>query len=434
MEYSSRIKYSSFMIVFLSLFFFTGSCASIPYNAVNEGRYIPADFLGVVHAGMTNTVEENDLIDYMGITWLLETFNWNRIEPQQGNWDFQRYDTFVDNAIANNVNVIGVLAYETPWIFEEGMARRKYIPPEKIPEFLNYVRTTVEHFKGRVGAWCVWNEPNWDFWTGTDAEFFELSRRAIDAVREVDTEVILLGGAVNRNITGLRKKFIRGLFESGGLKNTDYIAFHPYDTNVKTSVRTYENFRKIVDEYGFSERIWITEMGYPTGGWYPTRVTQKNLPKRVIQTIAYHAYAGAKKLLWYQMYDPAERVLSDSEDFFGLVRSREDYTSKGAEAFRLCALYMQGAACYALTDGLPGSIQAFWYQGEEKSALVLWKEGLGSNQVNILLPGTNHLLHNIVTGNANSISKDIVVKIGSDPVFITYSNTSGSSDNKPVFK
>ena len=428
------MKYAPLFIILLSLFFFAGSCASIPYNVVHEGRYIPADLLGVVHAGTSNTDEEYELINYMGITWILQTFYWSDIEPQQGNWNFQGYDTFVDNAIANNVNVIGVLAYETSWIFEEGKERRKYIPPDKIPDFLNFVRTTAEHFKGRVDAWCIWNEPNWQFWTGTDEEFFELSRQAINAVREADTDVILLGGAVNRNISGLRKKFIRGLFEYGGLGNADYIAFHPYDTNVKTSVKTYEKFRKLVDEYGFGEKIWITEMGYPTGGWYPTRVTPKNFPKRVVQAIAHLAYAGARKLLWYQLYDPAVREFADSEDFFGLVRSTDDYTSKGSEAFRLCALYMQDTICYVLTEGLPGSIQAFWFKGEDVSALVFWKDGTGSNRLNIMLPGANHQLHDIVTGNSSPISAELTVKAGSDPVFITYRNTPGSGENKPIFR
>jgi len=89
-------------------FLLAGSCSSKPVNVLPDGRRIPADFAGVVHAGMTNTSEEFDLITYMGIKWILHTFNWSSIEPEQGQWNFDRYETFVENAKARNINVIGV--------------------------------------------------------------------------------------------------------------------------------------------------------------------------------------------------------------------------------------------------------------------------------------------------------------------------------------
>ena len=423
------MKHSLFLVIILPLFFSAVSCSSKPLNVSPNGRYISADFAGVVHAGMTNTTEEYDLINYLGIKWILQTFSWSGIEPQRGQWNFERYDAFVDNAKANGVNVIGVLAYEVSWIFEEG-ERSRYIPADKIPDFCNYVRVTAEHFKGRVDAWCIWNEPNTTrFWTGTNEEFYELSRHAADAVREVDSDVILLAGAFNRGYIGLPEKLIRGLFESGAMEKTDGIAFHPYELNAARSIRLYEKFRKIVDDYGFGEKIWITEMGFPTGGKMPTKINEKRFPEMVIKSFSCLAAAGAKFVLWYQLFDPIVREPDDSEDFFGLVRSREDYTSKASEAFRLCALYMTDSVCYVLTDGLPGSIRAFWFKGADSSALVLWNDGLFSRKLNIKLPGTDHKLHDIITGFEVSIPAETAVKAGNEPVFITY-----KSEERPVLK
>ena len=426
------MKHSSLLIVFLFFLFLTGACSSKPVNVLPEGRRISSDFAGVVHAGMTGTAEEFDLINHMGIKWILHTFNWSSIEPQQGQWDFSRYETFVDNAKADNIKVIGVLAYDVHWIFAEG-ERSRYIPAEKIPEFCNYVRKTVEYFKGRVDAWCIWNEPNTSrFWTGTDEEFFELSRRAADAVRDADSDVILLAGAFNRGYFGLPEKLIKGLFESGAMEKVDGIAFHPYELNAVRSIRLYDKFIKIADEYGFKEKIWITEMGFPTGVKLPTKINEKRFPEMVVKSFAHFASAGAKFVLWYQLFDPAVRDPDDSEDFFGLVRSREDYTSKAAESFRLCALYMPDTVCYVLTDSLPGSARAFWFQGKESGALVLWKEGLGSSRINLKLPGTNHLQHDIVTGSESSIPAENVIRIGRDPVFITW-NDDFDTGGSPVF-
>ena len=403
----------------LSLLFF--SCASAP-RIIHEGRNIPEDFAGIVHAGETQTQREYDYLNYVGANWKLHTFYWNRIEPEQGKWDFQFYDTVVDMGKAAGIKTLGILAYDNWWIHADQKSH-SYISPEQTPHYLEYVRKTVEHFRGRVDAWCIWNEPNFHFWNGTDEEFFELSRRAADAVREVDSEVILLGGAFNRGIFGLPKKFIRGLFDSGAMEKVDAVAFHPYELNPARTARLYDQFKKIVDDYGFGDKIWVTEAGYPTGGWYPTKVSENKFPAYVIKTWTLLAARGAQKIFWYQLFDPEERKSGNSEDFFGLVRSKEDYSSKGAEAFRLCAEYLSGTTCYTsipwLGD-LPNSIRAFYFEGDGRSALILWNDSLGVKNLNLRLPGAGHISHDPVTGETSAIPPETIVKTGNMPVFITW--------------
>jgi beta-glucosidase/6-phospho-beta-glucosidase/beta-galactosidase len=48
--------------------------------------------------------------------------------------------------------------------------------------FREYVEKTVEHYKDRVDAWCIWNEPNLQprFWVseGTKEQIFDLTKAA----------------------------------------------------------------------------------------------------------------------------------------------------------------------------------------------------------------------------------------------------------------
>jgi len=405
----------------IAVFFFS-LCKSVSASVFSEGMNIPADFSGIAHAGRTRTQKEYNYLNHLGTNWAIHTFYWGDIEPEQDEWDFLAYDAFVDKAKSAGIKVLGVLGYDNWWIHEDKDTHR-YIPVQRLPDFLEYVRETVEHFKGRVDAWCIWNEPNFHFWNGTDEEFFVLARHAADAIREVDSEVILLGGAFNRGVFGLPEKFIRGLFESGAMDKTDAIAFHPYELNPTRTVSLYEKFKQIVDDYGFGDKIWVTEVGYPTGGWYPTKVREKNFPEYVIKTWVLLAASGSKKLFWYQLFDPHHRSGGNSEDFFGLVRSRREYTSKGAEAFRLCAKYLQGVICYPQEpgqNGFPKSARAFWFKGAEGGALVIWNEGLGTKQIRLQLPGTEHAVRDIVSGNASPISAETAVKTGKTPVFITW--------------
>jgi hypothetical protein len=400
-------------------------CASAPSGPV----VIPEDFAGIVHAGETNTPQEYALLDRMGASWILTTFYWSRIEGEEGKWNFDSYDKYVDTAKASGKKIIGILAYGVSWIHEDGKSR-DYIPPDKVHFYLNYVQRTAEHFKGRVDAWCIWNEPNFIFWKGSRDEYLSLARQAADALREVDSEVILLGGAFNRGFFGLPTSYIKGLFESGAMKKADAVAFHPYELNPDRTTRLFLEFRSHVAKYGFEDRIWITEAGYPTGGWYPTAVSEKKFPSYVVKTFVGLAINGAKRIIWYQLFDPQNRSKNDSENYFGLVRSEDDYTSKGAEAFRLCALYLSGTTYrpdLPLRKNLPGSLHTFYFeQTSGGRTLVLWKD---RGTINLILQASenDYTRHDIVTGNAETISAQIPIAVGNKPVFITWQGGSPPS-------
>jgi hypothetical protein len=412
----------SFLIFLPALLF---SCA---HQSVSS-RMIPADIAGIVHAGRTNSPDEYALLDRLGVSWTLRTFNWHEVEPEENQWKFDAFDRYVDTANAAGIKIVGVLAYDVPWIHDDGK-RHRYIPSDKLDFFLNYVRQIVTHYQGRVDAWCIWNEPNFHFWAGSRDEFLILSRRTADAAREVDPDVILLGGAFNRGILGLPKAYIRGLFESGAMEKVDAVAFHPYELNPARTAKLYDGFRKLVAPYGFADRIWVTEAGYPTGGIYPTKIAEKKFPEYVVKTFIILAVRGSEKIIWYQLFDPPIRNRNNSEDFFGLVRSREDYTSKGAEAFRLCALHLTGTVYrqdLPIRGNLPRSLKTFYFERTdgEGGTLVFWKEGIPA-QITLKIPNSNDdtdglfTVHDPVSGDAVEMSADTVLKVGTIPVFITW--------------
>ena len=408
------------------------SCASNQIVTTNSQPEIPADIAGLVHAGQTNTPEEYALLDRMGASWLLATFYWSRIEPVNNQWNFKTYDLYVDTAQTAGKKILGVLGYDVSWIHEDG-ASHNYIPPDKIEMFCDFVRQTTTHFRGRVDAWCIWNEPNFHFWKGSKEEFFELTRRAAEVIREADPGVTITGGAFNRGIFGLPKNYIRGLFESGAMEKVDAIAFHPYELNPARAVKLYGDFRALAAGYGFAGRIWVSEVGFPTGGWYPTKVPEKKFPEYVVKTFVNLAVSGAQKIFWYELFDSENRSKSNSEDYFGLVRSENDHTSKGAEAFRLCAVHLAGTVYRSdlpLREGLPASLKTFYFEKPEGGgALVLWKQGTPSKITLQLVPGADKngsdgflAVHDAVSGHASAIQPEAIIEVGRTPVFVTWEN------------
>ncbi|MBN2774196.1 MAG: endo-1,4-beta-xylanase, partial [Prolixibacteraceae bacterium] len=117
------------------------------------------DAFGICHAGKTKSKGEYDLLDDLGIDWIRIDFRWDKIEKQKGNFDFTQMDQLVDSAILHNKKILGVICYDTPWIHEENK-RKFYISPENQKDYINYVIKLTEHYKWKVPAFEIWNEPN----------------------------------------------------------------------------------------------------------------------------------------------------------------------------------------------------------------------------------------------------------------------------------
>ncbi|MDR2133902.1 MAG: hypothetical protein LBP27_02250 [Treponema sp.] len=394
---------------------------SCPHEATDGGPgdvELAGDLMGMVHAGSRAEVaREYALLDEMGVEWMLKDFSWSSIQPKPDEWNLDAYKTYADNARAKGKKILAILDYDTSWVHGLKPARDgPYIAEDEIPAFCEYVKRTVEHYKDRVDAWCIWNEPNLNprFWTGTKEEFFALSRAAAEAIREVDPQAVIVGGAFN---TLVNKEWIQGMFVSGAMERVDFIAFHPYFLGARGVEAVYKSFRDSVAPYGFAGKIWVTEVGYPTvrdadmeNGSYPkgrygTEVNIEDMPETVTKTITLLAAAGAKKIFWYHLFDPATQDINNSEDWFGLVE--DDFTQKkGAAAYALCARYLPGKTWRR--QGLPGaefpdSVVSWYFEGGDGGrCLILWNESNGDVTADLSISGTERLLHNVADGGSVS--------------------------------
>jgi len=410
------IKISFMLVVF--------SCSSTPMPNHYQVK-IPDDFFGIVHAGATKTPEEYRLLDEMGVNWILRTFYWNDIEREKGVFNFTGYDEYVEIALRENKKIIAVLAYETSWLYPDG-EHKKQILPNDIPLFLNYVEKTVNHYKGKIDAWEIWNEPNIIFWRGPRKDFFELSKQAAIKIRETDNNAYILGGGFWRAPRG----FIKAMYKAGCFDNLDAVAFHPYAVNPTGSMKAYDRFLNVLSEINYSGLIWITEAGYPTAGWYPTKASLEEFPSYIIKTIAGAASRGPRVLLWYQLFDfynlnETPYLKFDSEKYFGLAYP--DYQKKnGAFAYELCAKYLPGSnysSDIPLKENIPSSIICFCFLGgiSGNNILIIWNDSVITKKLRLQIQGTA-FLHDISNGNITPVQSEL--EVGKKPLFITWNGDS----------
>ncbi|HUP28307.1 MAG TPA: beta-galactosidase, partial [Chloroflexia bacterium] len=104
-----------------------------------------------------------------GGSWIREDFAWGLIEPREGQQNWTPTDRIVQNLRDRNLNILGILAYSANWATpakeDDASPDAVSMYPPDLAKYYNWVRTLVSRYKGKVGYWEVWNEPdNAAFW------------------------------------------------------------------------------------------------------------------------------------------------------------------------------------------------------------------------------------------------------------------------------
>ena len=410
--------YGLFFVFICSLF----SCASTSFNAP-DSCIIPEDFFGISPDRSPLNREDFELLDEFGAVWIRTTAHWDGIERQEGVWNFERLDAYVDKAKAAGKKIILILAFDNPWLYSDNREHRD-LTEREIPYFCNYVEQMVTRYRGRVDAFEIWNEPNWLFWKGSNRHFYALSTAAAKRAKEADPDAVILAGSTFR----VHRRFMRGMFKAGAFENTDGISVHPYASDALNTIKQIDKLRKIMGEFNYDRPIWVTEVGYATGGIYFSSNKLARYPEYIVKTLSGLAARGVRNAVWYELMD--EYNLGETPNrwnpsqFFGLIYP--DKTLKpGAKAFMLTAGYLAGAEYrpeLPLREGVDKKITSlFFVRQDGTNVLLLWKNGRGRENLRLVVPGAANIIrHDIHTRGLIPLSDEPALAITRDPLFITW--------------
>ena len=337
----------------------------------NTPRTIPVDIAGTCHAGDPVSEGENALMDELGIDWVRNDFYWHEIESKKGKWCFEKYDRMVNDNRNSGRKILATLGFDVGWIHKNGK-RKDVIHKDHLPDFLEYVEQVVTRYKGQVDAWEIWNEPNVPirFWNGTPKEFYALVKATAEKIRACDPDAVIVGGVFFL----VPDNFIRNMWKSGAMDNLDALSMHPYGVNPRATLRIYEKFETLVRKLGFTGEIWITEIGYPLAGFYPSRVSAEKFPDYIIQTITGLAAKGARTIFWYQLTesytkDETPKTLN-SEKFFGLAY-RDFEKREGVDSFADIINIIRGSVFLEYQKN--GNEELFRFRRPDRSiAVISW--------------------------------------------------------------
>lgn len=213
---------------------------------------------------------------------------WKQIERTAGKYAIPDWlERTVNSMVGSGVTPLLILAYGNP-LYDAG---DKPTSREGIEAFAGYAAFVVEHFKGRVFYYDLWNE--WDAHTGRTTplgadEYVGLVRFVFPVIKAIDRNVRVLSGGISDK--GMREGFFQRFFQLGGHKYVDGLSLHPYVWNSRKR-NTPEGAMELVDQVATLARkvnggknipVYLTEVGWPThtgkdgiteeeAAWYLTR-------------------------------------------------------------------------------------------------------------------------------------------------------------------
>jgi hypothetical protein len=274
------------------------------------------------------------------VGFVRQAFPWNIIEPEEGNFQFERYDDIVELLKKNKISVLGTLSYSAEWTGKEW----NDAPDQE--HFLAYVRTVVTRYKDRVKYWELWNEPDQPaYWKTQDrmVAYTQLLKKVYPLIKEIDPSAIVVLGSVNTPFP------LKQMYRNGAQGSFDVVNVHPFvnplTPNPLQRLRgIYEGVRKTMEANGDKEKsIWFTEVGCPgvahpeqEKGWWegtpPSEDEQASWVASIYQEPL--TWPGVGKIFWAFFRDT--NSFGDGVDYFGLVR--QDCSLKPSyEAFRRAA-------------------------------------------------------------------------------------------------
>lgn len=346
-----------------------------------------------------------------GSRWDRFDFRWNQIESEPGVFNFGSHEQLVDRDRSNGIEVVAILGstaqwasrYCTPTVQQAQTMPLLYghppLPQSKEddlwwrpcpPANLNlpwdhpenywgrYVHQTATHFKDKVKAWEIWNEPDLpQFWIGSPAEYARLLQVAYRAVKAVDPDATVLFGGIA--YWGDRDFYKQTFQELQALDNApenggyfDVLSLHLYSNVYQLGMIAAEIQTNMNATVG-PHPIWLTETGVPIWGEsqqperYVNAATAVEAAAFIIESYAGARAAGIEKFFVFRAHD---EMMNQA---FGLIRN--DLSLRpGYVAYQVAARYLNGEN--QITGPFSnGKVHRITFWGTPRGRIdVLWNE------------------------------------------------------------
>lgn len=179
---------------------------------------------------------EMSLVTDMGFGWVKQKFPWREIEGiEKGQYDWYRPDRIVDKAEQAGVKLVVRLDRQPFWSEPVDNQFKDNQPPANLQDFADFCGVVAARYKGRIGAYEVWNEPNlsreWGEKMPNPAEYTELLKVCYAAIKAADPNAIVISAGLAPTGTDTAAampdtKFLEGMYAASAADYFDVLGLN----------------------------------------------------------------------------------------------------------------------------------------------------------------------------------------------------------------
>jgi hypothetical protein len=293
----------------------------------------PRQFYGVVAVEPLPNESELAVLGRGNVGTLRISLAWGSVQSSPtAQFDWSRYDALIGEAARHGIRVLPTVYSSPDWL-----TGSPETPPtgSDLGRFQFFVEEAVRRYgpsgtfwsenplipKLPIQHWQAWNEPNSPtFWRPrpNPRAYVALLRAFESAIHAVDPNgQILLGGLflTPRIRNGIfLEKYLPALYRNGARGLFDAVSLHPYSPTPHRAVEAIREVRRLMADFKDRRKeLWITEVGWATGGQRTPLTVSASRQARYVRQIFKMAAANRGRfnlggVTWYSLRDIPGRV------------------------------------------------------------------------------------------------------------------------------
>lgn len=296
------------------------------------------------------------------IGWVRTDFEYNTVRPitPADTFRTETYMSMMKSCDDSNVCVLGVI----------GNGKGKNYAWNDRKQYSKFLDHIINTYSQKKIAWEVMNEVDHikdD--SGYCKKYVDVLKEAYERIKTSNPEgCVLLSG-----LADIRRPFADSLFLFGAQNYCDIINIHIYD-KPESLPQHFKRIRLLMDKYGFSKSVWLTECGMHTAidsVRHIGRDEKQDEQARRIARIFLISYAyGIDKVLWYNLKS-REKDDFYNEDHFGLLH--KDLTPKPAfQAYKTLVAMCPSGSTRPTLEVRGKTYLSSWCRPDGKNVWAVW--------------------------------------------------------------
>jgi hypothetical protein len=212
-----------------------------------------------------------------GFSWIVQLVEWREVEPTPGEFFWEYTDWLVRAAEYYGLDLVLRLDHPPDWAIFPDQA-----VPVDVASYAAFVGRVAARYRGRVGAYVVWNEPNlaaeWVEKPPHPSGYVSLLCAAQAAIQAADPQALVVSAGLaptndSDNWALDDRRYLQGMYTAGVAGCFDVLGAHPYGfaypPDDPYGFHDGLNFARLADlravmvANGDEDKpVWATEMGW----------------------------------------------------------------------------------------------------------------------------------------------------------------------------